>query len=72
MYENADQAKACVENFREYRGAGVKPELSPVTDFTDGRCHQYDGGVMVLDISTIYYYYYYYYYYFFFLIDRML
>ena len=69
MYENEEQAKACVENFRKYR---VKPELSPLTDFTDGRCHQYDGGVMVLDISTIYYYYYYNYYYFFFLIDRML
>ena len=51
-YENEEQAKTCVDNIsgRVYSGTLLKPELSPVTDFREARCRQYEKGMIILAI----------------------
>lgn len=46
-FEQEDSAEACLKAMtgRYYAGRLVAPEFSPVTDFREARCRQYDEGV---------------------------
>jgi len=46
-FEQEDAAEACLKAMtgRYYAGRLVAPEFSPVTDFREARCRQYDEGV---------------------------
>jgi splicing factor U2AF subunit len=46
-FQQEDSAEACLKAMtgRYYAGRLVAPEFSPVTDFREARCRQYDEGV---------------------------